>query len=158
EPLELLAKELAPRLDFVGADLATAEGATAVAERVRAADRGCAGVVAAAGRPSLRGAAVPAAEGAPAPGGGPGRDGASVRDRAPVQDGAPVRDRAPVQDGAPGLAGVRRDWLASFESNVLTAVLLVEALRETIERDGGRVVLLSSVAALRGSGGGPYGP
>lgn len=43
------------------------------------------------------------------------------------------------------------------ESNVLTSVLLVEALRETVERDGGRVVLLSSVAALRGSGGGPYG-
>ena len=164
EPLELLAKELAPRLDFVGADLATAEGATAVAERVRAADRGCAGVVAAAGSPSLRGAAVPAHGGAPAQDGAPVRDGASVQDgapvqdRAPVQDGGPVRDRAPLQDGVPGLAGVRRDWLASFESNVLTAVLLVEALRETIERDGGRVVLLSSVAALRGSGGGPYGP
>jgi 3-oxoacyl-[acyl-carrier protein] reductase len=56
-----------------------------------------------------------------------------------------------------GLAGVRGDWLASFESNVLTAVLLVEALREQIEGDGGRVVLVSSVAALRGSGGGPYG-
>jgi 3-oxoacyl-[acyl-carrier protein] reductase len=56
-----------------------------------------------------------------------------------------------------GLAGVRLNWQASFESNVLTAVLLVEALREMLERDGGRVVLLSSVAALRGSGGGPYG-
>lgn len=56
-----------------------------------------------------------------------------------------------------GLAGVRLNWQASFESNVLTAVLLVEALREALERDGGRVVLLSSVAALRGSGGGPYG-
>lgn len=58
---------------------------------------------------------------------------------------------------AADLAGIRSDWQASFELNVLTAVLLVEALRETIERDGGRVVLLSSVAALRGSGGGPYG-
>jgi len=56
-----------------------------------------------------------------------------------------------------GLAGVRRDWQESFESNVLTAVLMTEALREVIERDGGRVVLISSVAALRGSGGGPYG-
>jgi len=55
------------------------------------------------------------------------------------------------------LAGIRLDWQASFESNVLTAVLLTEALREQIERDGGRVVLISSVAALRGSGGGPYG-
>ena len=59
--------------------------------------------------------------------------------------------------GTDGLEGVRQDWLASFESNVLTAVLLVEALREAIERSGGRVVLLSSVAALRGSGGGAYG-
>jgi len=58
---------------------------------------------------------------------------------------------------ADGLQGVRRSWQASFESNVLTAVLLVEVLREFVERDGGRIVVLSSVAALRGSGGGPYG-
>jgi 3-oxoacyl-[acyl-carrier protein] reductase len=55
---------------------------------------------------------------------------------------------SPDDGGAAGLDGVRQDWLASFESNVLTSVLLVEALRETVERDGGRVVLLSSVAAL----------
>jgi 3-oxoacyl-[acyl-carrier protein] reductase len=115
EPLERLAKELAPHLDAVSADLATVAGATVVAERVRAAQRRCAGVVAAAGGLSPRG------------------------------------------EGAAGLDGVRQDWLASFESNVLTAVLLVEALREAIERDAGRVVLLSSVAALRGSGGGSYG-
>ncbi|MDR2988415.1 MAG: SDR family oxidoreductase [Nocardiopsaceae bacterium] len=59
--------------------------------------------------------------------------------------------------GADGLAGIRLDWQASFESNVLTALLLTEALREQLERDAGRVVLISSVAALRGSGGGPYG-
>lgn len=60
--------------------------------------------------------------------------------------------------GAGGaLADVREAWTAGFESNVLTAVLLVEALRGSLERHGGRVVLLSSVAALRGSGGGPYG-
>jgi 3-oxoacyl-[acyl-carrier protein] reductase len=115
DPLERLAKELAPHLDTVRADLATVTGATAVAENVRAAERPCAGIVAAAGGVS--------------PGG----------------------------DGATGLDGVRQDWLASFESNVLTAVLLVEALHEALERDGGRVVLLSSVAALRGSGGGAYG-
>ena len=114
EPLERLAKELDTRLDTVSADLATVAGATAVAERVRAAERGCAGVVAAAGGLSPNGDAA-------------------------------------------GLDGVRQDWLASFESNVLTAVLLLEALREALERDGGRVVLLSSVAALRGSGGGAYG-
>jgi 3-oxoacyl-[acyl-carrier protein] reductase len=62
-----------------------------------------------------------------------------------------------ADSSADGLQAVRRDWQASFESNVLTAVLLVEALRELAERDGGRIVVLSSVAALRGSGGGPYG-
>jgi 3-oxoacyl-[acyl-carrier protein] reductase len=56
-----------------------------------------------------------------------------------------------------GLDGVRQSWQDSFESNVLTAVMLIEALRPALERAGGRVVLLSSVAALRGSGGGPYG-
>ena len=55
------------------------------------------------------------------------------------------------------LAAIRRDWQNSFESNVLTAVLLTEALRGQLERDACRVVLISSVAALRGSGGGPYG-
>ncbi len=58
---------------------------------------------------------------------------------------------------AGGLAGIRQDWQAMFESNVLSAVLLVEALREAIGKAGGRVVLVSSVAALRGSGGGGYG-
>ena len=59
--------------------------------------------------------------------------------------------------GGSGLAGIRADWQASFESNVLSAVLLVEALRPELEANAGRVVLISSVAALRGSGGGPYG-
>lgn len=63
----------------------------------------------------------------------------------------------PDQPAASPLQQVRRDWQASFESNVLTAVLLVEALRADLERAGGRIVLVSSVAALRGSGGGPYG-
>jgi 3-oxoacyl-[acyl-carrier protein] reductase len=39
----------------------------------------------------------------------------------------------------------------------LSAVLLVEALREKLAAAQGRVVLMSSVAALRGSGGGAYG-
>ena len=63
----------------------------------------------------------------------------------------------PDQPAASPLEQVRRGWQASFESNVLTAVLLVEALRADLERHGGRIVLVSSVAALRGSGGGPYG-
>ena len=63
----------------------------------------------------------------------------------------------PDQAAASPLEQARRTWQASFESNVLTAVLLVEALWADLHRDGGRVVLVSSVAALRGSGGGPYG-
>ena len=114
QPLDQLAAELGPQADVVVADVATAPGCAAVADRAACAGRRCAGIVAAAGGLS------------------PG-------------------------SSADGLDGVRRDWQASFESNVLTAVLLVEALREMLERDAGRVVLLSSVAALRGSGGGPYG-
>ncbi len=63
-------------------------------------------------------------------------------------------DGGSVEDA---LGAIRRDWQACFESNVLTAVLLVQALRKPIEHDGGRVVLISSVAALRGSFGGAYG-
>lgn len=114
EPLNRLAGELGPQVDPVAADVATEAGAGAVAARVAAAGRGCAGVVAAAG-------GIPG-----------GRT-------------------------AGGLAGIRQDWQALFESNVLSAVLLVEALREAIGKAGGRVVLVSSVAALRGSGGGGYG-
>ncbi len=63
---------------------------------------------------------------------------------------------SPQPDGVTGMDAVRGQWQACFESNVLTAVLLIEALHPALERGGGRVVLLSSVAALRGSGGGPY--
>lgn len=62
---------------------------------------------------------------------------------------------------SPGRAGslneIREDWQAAFESNVLTAVLTVEALMPALKVSAGRVVLLSSVAAFRGSGSGPYG-
>ncbi len=53
------------------------------------------------------------------------------------------------------LAGVAAQWRANLDANVLTAVLLTEALRPRLRRPGGRVVLVSSIAAQRG-GGGPY--
>ncbi|GIG89774.1 SDR family NAD(P)-dependent oxidoreductase [Plantactinospora endophytica] len=53
------------------------------------------------------------------------------------------------------LHGVAAQWRANLDSNVLTAVLLTEALRPALRRPGGRVLLLSSIAAQRG-GGGPY--
>jgi 3-oxoacyl-[acyl-carrier protein] reductase len=53
------------------------------------------------------------------------------------------------------LEGVAAQWRANLDGNVLTAVLLTEALRPVLRRPGGRVILLSSIAAQRG-GGGPY--
>ncbi|MFC0503610.1 SDR family NAD(P)-dependent oxidoreductase [Micromonospora costi] len=53
------------------------------------------------------------------------------------------------------LAGAAAYWRANLDANVLTAVLLTEALRPALRRPGGRVILVSSIAALRG-GAGPY--
>ncbi|GAB3451547.1 SDR family NAD(P)-dependent oxidoreductase [Actinophytocola sediminis] len=58
---------------------------------------------------------------------------------------------------APDLATTAEHWLANFQTNVLTAVLLTEALRDVMTSPGGRVILLSSIAAYRGSGSGSYG-
>lgn len=57
---------------------------------------------------------------------------------------------APPED----LESVRGSWLANFEANVLTAVLVTTALLPRIA-DGGRIVNLGSVTAR--SGGGSYG-
>ncbi|GAB7048841.1 SDR family NAD(P)-dependent oxidoreductase [Catenuloplanes indicus] len=72
-----------------------------------------------------------------------------------------TRKRPPSVTGADRpeldrLLTVREHWQGNFESNVLTAVLLVEALADVLA-DHGRVVLLSSIAAYRGSGNGSYG-
>ncbi|RFU36954.1 SDR family oxidoreductase [Actinomadura logoneensis] len=53
--------------------------------------------------------------------------------------------------------GVAERWTANFRANVLTAVLPTEALRDLLNPSG-RVVFLTSIAALRGSGGNSYGP
>lgn len=54
-----------------------------------------------------------------------------------------------------GPHGVLARWRGDFERNVLTAVLLTESLRDRLTPDGGRVITVTSVAALRG--GGSYG-
>jgi NAD(P)-dependent dehydrogenase (short-subunit alcohol dehydrogenase family) len=64
----------------------------------------------------------------------------------------------PPHGRAPGLAGVAESWLANLRANVLTAVLLTEALRDLLTSPGGRVMMLSSIAAYRGSGASSYGP
>jgi 3-oxoacyl-[acyl-carrier protein] reductase len=56
---------------------------------------------------------------------------------------------------ADDLAAIAEQWRANFEANVLTAVLLTEALKPRLTRPGASVILFSSIAAQRG-GGGPY--
>ncbi|SHK96155.1 SDR family NAD(P)-dependent oxidoreductase [Actinacidiphila paucisporea] len=53
-----------------------------------------------------------------------------------------------------GPHGMLARWRGDFERNVLTAVLITESLRDRFT-DSGRVVTVTSVAALRG--GGSYG-
>ncbi|WP_458089883.1 SDR family NAD(P)-dependent oxidoreductase [Streptomyces malaysiensis] len=57
---------------------------------------------------------------------------------------------APFNDGT--LEGVADQYQRNFAANVLTAVLLTEALLPHLTRPGGRIVHLSSVASLRGPG------
>jgi 3-oxoacyl-[acyl-carrier protein] reductase len=60
------------------------------------------------------------------------------------------RRGTPVREG--GLKEVAERWRRDFDNNVLPAVLLTEALLPRLTRPGGRVVTLSSLAALRGNG------
>ncbi|SCL20250.1 3-oxoacyl-[acyl-carrier protein] reductase [Micromonospora nigra] len=55
--------------------------------------------------------------------------------------------------GTGTLADVAAYWRANLDANLLTAVLLTEALLPHLCRPGGRVILVSSVAAQRGGGG-----
>ncbi|MET8287406.1 SDR family NAD(P)-dependent oxidoreductase [Streptomyces sp. NPDC048448] len=57
---------------------------------------------------------------------------------------------AAAHDGT--LASVADGYRRNFDANVLTAVLLTEALLPHIRRPGGRIVQLSSIASLRGPG------
>ncbi|YAL81927.1 SDR family NAD(P)-dependent oxidoreductase [Dermacoccaceae bacterium W4C1] len=54
--------------------------------------------------------------------------------------------------GATDLPGLAAAWRADFDGNVISTVLLTEALKPHLSRPGGRVVAMSSIAALRGSG------
>jgi 3-oxoacyl-[acyl-carrier protein] reductase len=59
-----------------------------------------------------------------------------------------------ASSGRAGLAGVADSWDASWHTNVLTAVLTLEALRGRLA-NGASVVALGSIAGTRG--GGSYG-
>jgi 3-oxoacyl-[acyl-carrier protein] reductase len=50
------------------------------------------------------------------------------------------------------LAALADDWLADYRLNVVSAVILTQALLPKLARPGGRIVAISSVAALRGAG------
>ncbi|MFF6959940.1 SDR family NAD(P)-dependent oxidoreductase [Streptomyces sp. NPDC088197] len=50
------------------------------------------------------------------------------------------------------LEGIADGYRRNFAANVLTAVLLTEALLPSVRRPGGRIVHLSSIAAVRGPG------
>lgn len=54
-----------------------------------------------------------------------------------------------------GPHGVLARWRGDFERNVLTAVLITEAVRDRLAPDGGRVITVTSIAAMQG--GGSYG-
>ncbi|MEU6216121.1 SDR family oxidoreductase [Streptomyces sp. NPDC047022] len=54
------------------------------------------------------------------------------------------------------LEAVAHTWTVNFRLNVLTSVLLTEALRDRLASPGGRLLFVSSIAAYRGSGGGAY--
>jgi NAD(P)-dependent dehydrogenase (short-subunit alcohol dehydrogenase family) len=48
---------------------------------------------------------------------------------------------------------VADQWTAELRSNVITAVMVTTAVRPRLRRPGGRVINISSIAALRGGGG-----
>jgi len=56
-------------------------------------------------------------------------------------------------DDQPTLRDVASAWRREYDVNVLTAVLLTTALLPALARPGGRVISISSVAALRGGAG-----
>lgn len=51
------------------------------------------------------------------------------------------------------LSDVDAQWRATLDANVMTAVLLTEALVGRLTRPGGTLLLISSIAAQRGGGG-----
>lgn len=55
-----------------------------------------------------------------------------------------------VPKPADDLDGMRGDWLANVTANILPTVLLTQALLPSIRRPAGRIVGISSVAAVRG--------
>ncbi len=51
-----------------------------------------------------------------------------------------------------GLAKTASEWRTNFEGNTMTTVLLTEALLPHVVKQEGRIVAISSIAGIRGSG------
>jgi len=62
----------------------------------------------------------------------------------------------PIEHADP-LEATAHIWTLNFQLNLLTAVLLTEALKDCLAAPGGRVLFLSSISANRGSGRVAYG-
>ncbi|MFY1587092.1 SDR family NAD(P)-dependent oxidoreductase [Micromonospora sp. WMMD734] len=54
------------------------------------------------------------------------------------------------------VAAAADHWNGNLRANVLTAVLLTEAVRDLLTGEHGRIIFISSIAAYRGSGSGSY--
>lgn len=55
-------------------------------------------------------------------------------------------------DATDSLEDLAAGWRRDFDNNVMTAVLLTEALLPKLTRPGARIIAMSSVAAFRGAG------
>lgn len=86
-------------------------------------------------------------------------DVTSVADVTALVDGLPDHVDVLVHNAGGGvgaadgsLSATAEAWLATYQLNVVSAVILTEALLPRLARPGGRIVTISSVAALRGAG------
>lgn len=64
--------------------------------------------------------------------------------------------RGPVPRQKGSLVEIARVWQVAFDLNVMTAVMLVEALVPALRRPGGAIVVFSSLGVARPSGLGSY--
>jgi 3-oxoacyl-[acyl-carrier protein] reductase len=80
----------------------------------------------------------------------------AIETRAPLVDAIINNAGAPMATPSPGLDGVAESWLATFRSNVLSAVLLTEALKPLLRRPGGRIIHIGSQVARTGGASPAY--